>query len=126
MTDEPDTSILDELDRRERRARITQRQGRKTTHTTIVKSKAVRSHGKAVRRPTYGPPVPETLRRANHQSSAAEARRGLRNAARSEAAKDDECQAVLDVLGTLRGVSFPLLDRAAVALARWAADTRPS
>lgn len=94
-------AFLDQLDRRNRRARIVERPKRRAVHTRRVRAKAVRAHRKVDDRPLYGPPAPPNFTSKTVQAKAAESRKGLRNAARSEADKDAECEAVLGILQSL-------------------------
>lgn len=93
--EEPDTSILDELDRRQRRARLTKR-----PRTTVRTDREVRERIHQARKqgPIYGPPAPPGFASKEVQAKAAKGRKGLRNAARSEEDKDAECQAILEIL----------------------------
>lgn len=95
-----DTSILDELDRRQRRQRVRSRVTHQRPHNAERKTreriKAAREQG-----PMHGPPAPPGFASHEVQAKAAKSRKGLRNAARSEQDKDDECAAILAILNRM-------------------------
>lgn len=97
--DEPDTSILDELERRQRRSRLRERVTT-SSHRTSPSDRVVRERIKAAREqgPVHGPPAPPGFASHEVQAKAAKSRKGLRNAARKEADKDAECEAILEIL----------------------------
>lgn len=112
---EPDTSILDELDKRQRRARILST--RTLTPKSKPKTRVDRTH-KPSRRPLYGPPEPQGFKSKTTQAKAAAARKGLRNAAYSADDNDAMCEGVKEILLTLRGGPQPS-DETIKAFTNW-------